>query len=243
MTCVDFEGLVDAYVDREIAANLVTEIEAHLARCSACQKQLADRLALGRLVRAIPYHVAPQRLRAAVTTRGRFRFGAYRGVLALAASVALAVSIAGAAAGLRATRERQASATAEAIVGGHVTALASGHLYDVRSTDQHTVKPWFLGKIDFSPPVEDFAAIGFPLEGGRVETVRGHAAAVLVYQRRLHPIEVFIWPATTSDAAPSARTIRGFQVHHWIAHEMSFWTVSDLNDAELVDFVTALQKP
>jgi anti-sigma factor RsiW len=134
------------------------------------------------------------------------------------------------------------ASVADQVVGAHVRALRDAHLFDVRSSDQHTVKPWFLGKLDFSPPVEDLAPVGFPLVGGRLDHVAGRAVAALVYQRRLHPINLYIWPAADRTAASDARSIRGFQVRHWIRNGMSFWAVSDLNDAELGEFVRALHR-
>jgi len=130
----------------------------------------------------------------------------------------------------------------DAVVGGHVRALREARLFDVRSSDQHTVKPWFLGKLDFSPPVEDLSSIGFPLVGGRLDRVRGQPVAALVYQRRLHPISLYIWPVADGAAAEAARTVRGFQVRHWTRNGMSFWAVSDVNDAELSEFVRALRQ-
>jgi anti-sigma factor RsiW len=103
------------------------------------------------------------------------------------------------------------------------------------------VKPWFIGRLDFSPPVSDLSSIGFPLVGGRLDRVAGHAVAALVYQRRFHLIDVFIWP-TADRTAADTRTIRGFQVRHWIRTGMSFWAVSDLNDAELGEFMRAFQR-
>ncbi len=114
------------------------------------------------------------------------------------------------------------------------------HLFDVRSTDQHTVKPWFLGKVDFSPPVEDLSAKGFPLVGGRLDYVAGKPVAALVYQRRQHTINLFVWPAVEPGGPFAARSIRGFQVRRWIRNGMSFWAVSDLNEAELGEFELAL---
>ena len=117
------------------------------------------------------------------------------------------------------------------------------HLFDVRSTDQHTVKPWFLGKLDFSPPVNDLARAGFPLTGGRLDYVAGRTVAALVYMRGQHTINVFVWPdASSASRASAARTIRGFHVRHWALAGMSYWAVSDVNDADLEQFVHALQQ-
>jgi anti-sigma factor RsiW len=132
---------------------------------------------------------------------------------------------------------------AQAVVDSHVRALMGEHLFDVRSTDQHTVKPWFLGKVDFSPPVEDLAAIGFPLTGGRLDYIAGRPAAALVYARGQHTINLFVWPeASTGGSSMNGRSIRGFHVRHWTRGGISFWAVSDLNDVELEQFTGALQR-
>jgi anti-sigma factor RsiW len=117
------------------------------------------------------------------------------------------------------------------------------HLFDVRSSDQHTVKPWFLGKLDFAPPVTDLAQNGFALNGGRLDYVTGRPVAALVYTRGQHTINVFVWPEGAVGArSPDARTIRGFHVRHWAHAGMSYWAVSDVNDAELDQFVRALEQ-
>jgi anti-sigma factor RsiW len=244
VTCHEVRGLLDASVDSELGPVESVSFQEHLASCLACSRRLADRESLGRLVRRAPYHVAPDRLRRVIATaRRQPRFGPR--LLAVAAAVTMAVSLGGATA-VRMVGARQADdATAsmvERIVGSHVRALMADHLFDVRSTDQHTVKPWFLGKLDFAPPVEDLASVGFPLVGGRLDYVAGRPVAALIYQRRLHSINLFVWPESTGRVAEDVRTTRGFQLRHWSRGGMSFWAVSDLNDAELAQFERALRQ-
>jgi anti-sigma factor RsiW len=118
----------------------------------------------------------------------------------------------------------------------------ANHLFDVESTDQHTVKPWFLGKLDFAPPVVDLAANGYPLLGGRLDYVDGRAVAALVYQRRKHTINVFIEPVQGGRrVAFEATSLRGFHLRYWTRDGMAFWAVSDLAAAELSEFARALQ--
>jgi anti-sigma factor RsiW len=243
VNCPDVERVIDAYGDEELGAADAAEVRAHLAGCPACRQRVAARASLGRLIRRVPYYTAPDRLRVTVASTRRPARVSPR-ILAWAAMVTLVVSLGGGA-GLRIVRSRQAIAATEAmaqdVVAGHVRALTGPNLFEVRSTDQHTVKPWFAGKLDFSPTVIDLAPIGFPLVGGRVDHIGGRAIAALVYQRRQHTINVFVWPAADSHEAPAdARTIRGFQVRHWTRADMAFWAVSDLNDIELDQFVRAL---
>src|SRR5205085_5951552 len=133
------------------------------------------------------------------------------------------------------------AALAHEVVSSHIRSLMADHLTDVASTDQHTVKPWFGGRLDFSPPVSDFAARGYPLIGGRLDYLGNHPVAALVYQHRKHLINVFLWPAVDErEAIAPAATERGFQVIRGAHAGMSVWVVSDLNASELGAFARML---
>jgi anti-sigma factor RsiW len=235
MTCHEIGRLIDPYVDDELGPDDTADVVAHVEQCAACRRRLDEREALGRLIRTVPYYRASERLRQAVTTTHR-RAGVPRRAIAWAAAAMVIISL-GTVAGLRAWRTAsRTSVVADAIVARHINGLAT-QLFAVRSSDQHTVKPWFQGKLDFSPPVWDLSADGFPLLGGRLETVDARTVAALVYQRRLHMISVMIWPADDRTARSDARTIRGFHERHWVQDGMSLWAVSDVNDDDLRDFV------
>ena len=122
------------------------------------------------------------------------------------------------------------------LVDNHVRSLIGDHLTDVRSTDKHTVKPWFNGKIDFAPRVSDLAAQGFPLIGGRVDYLRGHTAATLVYGRRRHFLNLFIWPSGESDVKAQSEKFKGYSLLHWIRDGQSYWLVSDAAGSDLEAF-------
>jgi anti-sigma factor RsiW len=233
---------LDAYVDDELAAAARHGFDMHLESCTACRRSLRERQAVGRMVRSAPYYAAPAGLRTRVTAQtARDRGRRHLGIWAAAAVLVLAAG--GAAAVVRSGSNQRAAVMDEAVTG-HLRSLMADHLVDVRSEDQHTVKPWFLGRLDFSPPVVDLAAAGFPLVGGRIDYLDGRPAAALVYQRRQHTINVFVVPtpeAAGGAPAADARSIKGFHVLRWTHGDLSFWTVSDLDEAELAAFVRLLQ--
>jgi len=239
MTCEQAARDLDAYIDGELEGGAAAAVRDHLSGCAACDRQFAERQALGRLVRMAPYYSAPDRLREQVLEKsGRSR--SLQHMAAWAAAAVLVISVGGGLMLLRSS-SRRSDVIVEQVVDGHVRSLMANHLFDVESTDQHTVKPWFLGKIDFAPPVVDLASRGFPLVGGRLDYLAGQPAAALVYRRQKHTINVFISPDRDESAAPSARSVRGFHVHRWSRDGMTFWAVSDLNDVELTQFVDALR--
>ena len=129
-----------------------------------------------------------------------------------------------------------ASGTTNQLVDAHVRSLLPNHLLDVVSTDRHTVKPWFAGKTDIAPPVVDLADKGFPLLGGRLDYVDGHSAAVLVYGRRLHKINVFVWRTTSGEPRDGSFEVRGHSLLHWTNGGLSYWAVSDAAAPELEAF-------
>ena len=134
-------------------------------------------------------------------------------------------------------------ALTEDLVASHVRSLMADHLSDVASSDQHTVKPWFSGKLDYAPPVQDFANQGFALAGGRIDYVDHRAVAALVYRRKEHVINAFVWPATQADSSVRQRTRRGFNMIEWNAEGMRYWVVSDVSLDDLEEFARLTRAP
>ena len=185
----------------------------------------------------LPYYPAPaglrERVRAGVRKEGRrgvpWRLTRYAGV---AAALLLATGT-----WFLGAQGRRTESEYGAVLDGHLRSLTPGHLTDVTSTDKHTVKPWFAGKLDFSPPVIDPAAEGFPLIGGRVDVMEGSDVAALVYSHRSHLINLFVRPAETGTSVAAREVVRrGINIVSWADGGMRFWAVSDLNLEELEQF-------
>jgi len=250
MECRDVRDRLSPFLDDELDPVTSREISLHLASCPDCAAALDRQRKLGEsLRRDLEYHRAPDLLRARVAhavraavrredARSRPSSPTWRWLSAAAAVIALAGGT------WLLTRGRADDLTAREVVSGHVRSLMANHLTDVASTDQHTVKPWFAGKLDFSPPVTDFAEAGFPLVGGRLDYLEDHSVAALVYQHRNHVINVFVWPmAGAREGAAPAVTRQGFHMIHGAHAGMAFWVVSDLNVAELATFAGMFAAP
>lgn len=242
MTCELSQTHLHAYFDGELDAMGAAEFERHLESCPDCEARLAVEEKLrSALSGAQLYARAPESLRrklqstlpkAAVPPPVKpSRADSWRW-LAIAATVVLAVFL-GTQYLQRLNRYSQQQAMAAVIVDAHLRSLQPGHLEDVISTDQHTVKPWFDGKIDFAPPVRDFSSAGFPLLGGRLDVLDGRTAAALVYGRRKHIVNVFVKKTQPGDALDSSGELQGY---HWVAWQQngfSFTAVSDTAFADL----------
>src|SRR5437899_5581847 len=221
------------------------EIEKHLQHCAVCsQSYKADQALQGAIKTGSQYFRAPAHLRKRIQSSIRQGDKSERVVpampwrwLAAAASVAVVVVLAWALVPSRYGLDAE-QLVAQEVVSSHVRSLMVDHVADVMSSDQHTVKPWFTGKLDFSPPVKNLTNEGFPLVGGRLDYIENRAVAALVYQRRKHFINLFIWPATQGPGiAEKTVTRQGYNLLHWTQSGMTYWVVSDLNRGELQQFV------
>jgi anti-sigma factor RsiW len=236
-------------MDGELDVVRHVEIEDHLRTCDACsqtyQKQLALRSALksDELYFTAPAHLERQvRMAVRRTERRpwlpRLLTRQWIGVAAAAAAVvALAVLVRP-----MLSRPSLTEQTAQDVVSAHIRSLMPGHLTDVVSSERHTVKPWFAGKLDSSPPVVDLSGEGFPLVGGRLDYAARRSVAALVYRHGAHLINLFVWPsASTSDYAEAADARQGYNLFYWTRGQTNFWAISDLNATELRQFARLVQ--
>ena len=253
MSCQITQEFIHAYVDGELDLARSLEVEQHLKECQVCASAYRSQTALRSALKdSSLYHSAPANLekrirsslrREAKSEAGRRLFG-WRWLpvgVALAAVLLMAFVIWRVAPGLRPAGD---DLLAQEMVSNHVRSLQlESHRTDVISSDQHTVKPWFDGKLDFAPPVKDFSGQGFPLLGGRLEYLNNRAVAALIYQRQKHFINLYIWPAEQSNATSEVATKRqGYNLLHWANSGMTYWAISDLNGVELHEFARLVQE-
>ena len=234
--CEDQELLLGGLVDHELDAANTALTEAHVARCEGCREELERLQAVRSLLRAEGVrHAAPSSLARRVAampelapkTANDNRLSRWLGpglVGALAASLAMVTLL----------PPGSQSVVDQELVSSHVRSLQPGHLTDVQTTNQHIVKPWFNGRIDFSPPVPELADQGFPLAGGRLDSIGGKTVAAIVYHRRLHTVNLCVWPA--KDGSDRSFVKDGFAVREWSRNGLRFAAVSDIPAGELQQF-------
>lgn len=249
MRCEEAQPLMDSYLDGELDLVRNLEIERHLETCPECAPIGQSALDLRSAIREeVPYFRASRTLRQGVRAiaRDQGRTRAPRASVAswrwmgAAAAIVLVLGVVGSRNWLGPSH---GELLGQEIVAGHVRSLMANHLADVASGDQHTVKPWFDGKLDFAPPVVDLTQEGFPLVGGRLDYLDGHSAAALVYQRRLHYINLFVWPSASEQNTEPVRQFReGYNIFQWNRGGMTFWAVSDLANDEMATFSALLRK-
>jgi len=246
MICHETQELIHAYLDGELDLVRNLEIERHLPACQACMLSLQNHRALRSAITAdsFYYHAPPGLLRhvqSAVRQAGRTEKKpwpvSWRWLGAGVSLAAVAILILA----LIPSWMRQSAddLMTEEVISAHVRSLMADHIFDVASSDRHTVKPWFNGKLDFSPPVTDLTERGFPLLGGRLDYLDNRPVAALVYRRQQHPINLFVWPSAQAaqEAALKAVTRQGYHLFRWASSGMTYWAVSDLNEGELKEFV------
>ena len=267
MNCEETTKLMDGYLDGELDPITSQTIEQHLRECYNCdQAYKTQRLLIRAIGNATPYYKAPSQLRERIQSSLRkemaeqsngsgslpvdhrpliakeqaesrsILFGTSWNWLALAAAIVFAAVI-GWNVLPRLQRPDTGQFLAAQLIASHVRSLMANHLTDVASSDQHTVKPWLDAKLDFAPTVTDLSNEGFPLIGGRLDYLDNRAVAALIYQRRKHFINLFVWPAAPNETrTPKTITRQGYQLLHWIQSDLNYWAVSDINEKELQEF-------
>jgi anti-sigma factor (TIGR02949 family) len=257
MNCADAEILIHALLDGELDAGNAREVEAHVAACPACAAKLASfRTMRDAMVRANLTDAAPAHLRGRIeaalavppraeaphksdqskswrdkwTNAWRTFFGGFAvgSVLSAAVAATLMLAVVG---------HDQNDMLANEVVSAHLRSLQAGHLTDVETSDQHTVKPWFNGRLDVAPPVIDLTAQGFTLIGGRLDYINGQPVGSIVYRRRKHIINLFVGQGLGAEYREmKPGTVQGFNVRHWTEQGLDFWAVSDIEGSELDEF-------
>src|SRR5260221_3844182 len=256
MTCEETRLLVHALIDGELDAGHASEVEAHVASCPGCAARLRDyRVMRQGLAAPALRHQAPAALRARIEGALPLRLAVVPGTVPSRRSMLKGLAMGSVLSGALAAslvvfvmHRQEDQRLLGDVVSAHLRSLQGDHLIDVQSTDQHTVKPWFNGRLDVAPPVIDLTAQGFTLIGGRLDYLDGKPVAAIVYKRRAHVINLFVAQVaaqvttrvTTLVVGPERRAtveqVQGFNIWRWTRSDLGFWAVSDINADELQEF-------
>jgi anti-sigma factor RsiW len=241
MNCQDANVLLHALIDGELDAGHVHQVETHLAGCPGCTAELRGLRELREALAAVPLqHAAPASLHArldralprprapAPDRRSLLKGFAFGSALSAVAATGIVLVV------LHGEQDQPVLGDA---ISAHLRSLQADHLIDVQSTDQHTVKPWFNGKLEVAPPVVDLTAQGFTLIGGRLDYIDGKPVAAIVYKRRAHIINLFVAQGLGEAPGAAPTSMQGFNIRRWSAGGLEFLAVSDINGEELQEFV------
>lgn len=235
--------LIPGYIDQELGLSDSLIVERHLQSCEECQREAREQSTVNALLKKdATYFDAPAYLAKRIDTllpkdSARSRWSKYWNVNWLNAGAVMATVFAAAwSIGLYLSVPSNQERLTEEVIASHVRSLQVDHLSDVTSSDQHTVKPWFNGKLNFAPPVADLAPHGFPLVGGRLDYINSRPVAVLIYRHNQHPINLYVWPSSNKDAAPQAGERQGYHLLRWSLDGMEYWAVSDVTANDLRRF-------
>lgn len=249
MRCEDVQNELSPYLDGALPIEQQKAIGSHLEACRRCAAHLDDYRRIGRTLREKVIERAPaglqERIRAELEKeeheQSRGAPWQSRRFVAQAAALLLVAGLSGAGGWIAATTGSRTPPLAHDVMTAHVRSLLQDNLMQVASSDQHTVKPWFAGRLDFAPPVQDLATQGFALKGGRLDYVGNRRVAAVIYMRRQHVINVFTWPSDPSHPLPSlSQSSNGYNSVRWTSGGMVYWAVSDLNMKELGEFQALL---
>ena len=250
MDCDETQDLLHGYLDGELDVVSSRALTQHLQACLACTQAYEAQRTLRTALRTSALYFPPppslhKQIRAAVRRASRtdtrplwWTWGGLSVAVAMAIVVLLVWG-----GGLIHMRPQADGLVLQDVIAGHVRSLMANHLADVLSADQHTVKPWFEGHVDFAPPVPDLTAQGFPLIGGRLDYLDNRAVAALVYKRQQHVINLFVWPTPLSAVRPESMVTRhGYNLVQWTTAGMTYWAISTLNAPEMEAFAHGVQQ-
>jgi len=248
MSCTETKNLLNAYLDGELDSAGSLSVESHLQQCTACLANVERLRTLTSAIQGSDLRFnAPRRLKrsvkAAIHRANPAKTGLFpvwRWATALGASALVLILGWAAVTQWRVSSEEM---LVNDIVSSHVRSMMASHITDVASSDSHTVKPWFGGKLDYSPPAKDLTQQGFRLVGGRLDYIGNRPVAAVVYQRSQHFINLFVWPSTaTGPPGEDQMTRRGYNLIHWNRDGMTYWLVSELNTTELSECARLLKE-